>query len=136
MKLTNYHPVVLHRGFKGLSSHSNVPDSGLHPLIDINETALEYIVMADVPGMSLEDTNISITDGILTISGEKKSDLKSENGVSRRMERSYGAFNRSFRLPSEINSDEISAAYKNGVLTILLPKLETAKPKVIPISAP
>ena len=64
------------------------------------------------------------------------SDLKSENGVSRRMERSYGAFNRSFRLPSEINSDEISAAYKNGVLTILLPKLETAKPKVIPISAP
>ena len=136
MKLATYPTMFLRRGFKGLPSRSISPESGLHPLIDINESESEYIVLADVPGMSLEHINISVTDGILTLSGEKKNDIESGNGLSRRAERSFGAFTRSFRLPTKINTNEISAEYKNGVLTILLPKFEVAKPKVIPISAP
>ena len=101
--------------------------SSFSPRVDVTEDNENIYVHAEVPGVSKNDIKISIIGDELTISGEKKSEVKEEKKNYHRTERSYGSFTRSFTLPSEVVVDKIAAEYKEGVLYVTLPKTEEAK---------
>ena len=134
MKLATFRPVALHREFDRLFNSWHLPETGWHPAIDIHKNEAELVVVADLPGMTAEDVKINVKEDVLAITGAKKQQEKTEDNTYYRIERPYGSFERSFRLPSKIDTDKISAAYSNGVLTITLPKVEEVKPREIPVS--
>ncbi len=101
------------------------------PVADILETKDNYIVRAEIPGMDEKDISVEIENGVLTLKGERKFEAKTEEKDFRRIERSYGQFLRSFTLPQNVNTDKITAAYVNGVIDVIIPKKEEAKPKKI-----
>jgi HSP20 family protein len=103
------------------------------PSLDITETKNDIVVKAEIPGMDPKDIDISLTNDILTIKGEKKQEKEEKEENYHLIERSYGKFIRLVRLPGEVKSDKISASYKNGVLNITLPKSEEAKKKEVKI---
>ena len=103
------------------------------PSLDVAETKNEIVVKAEVPGLEAKDIDISLSNGLLTIKGEKKEEREEKEENYHLVERSYGSFARSIRLPNEVQSDKINASYKNGVLKIVLPKSEEAKKKEIKI---
>ncbi len=103
------------------------------PEFDLSETKNELIVKAEVPGINPKDVSISLVDNMLTIKGEKKQEKEEKEENYHLLERSYGSFTRSVRLPQEVQSDKITAAYKNGLLKVTLPKSEEAKTKEIKI---
>ena len=108
--------------------------TGWAPAVDVAETAEDYLIRAEVPGLRKEDVKLSLSGNVLTISGEKKmEEKKTENKKYHRLERSYGAFQRSFSLPTPVNADKISATFKDGMLEVTVPKSEEAKSKVIDI---
>ena len=97
------------------------------PKVDVNEDNENLYVIAEVPGVDKNDIKINLVGDVLTITGEKKSEVIDEKKNYYRTERRYGSFTRSFTLPSEVVIDKISAEYKEGVLNITLPKTEEAK---------
>ena len=101
--------------------------SAFTPRVDVTEDNENLYVHAEVPGVDKNDIKINLVGDVLTISGEKKSEQKDEKKNYYRIERNYGAFSRSFTLPAEVIYDKITADYKEGVLTITLPKTEEAK---------
>jgi HSP20 family protein len=103
------------------------------PSLDVSETKNNIVVKAEVPGLEPKDIDISLTGGVLTIKGEKKQEKEEKDENYHRIERSYGTFTRSVRVPQEVQSDKIEATYKDGVLKITLPKSEEAKKKEIKI---
>jgi HSP20 family protein len=103
------------------------------PSLDMAETKNEIVVKAEVPGMDPKEIGISLSDGLITIKGEKKQEREEKEKDYHLVERSYGTFTRSIRLPKEVQSDKINASYKNGVLTVTLPKSEEAKKKEVKI---
>lgn len=104
------------------------------PPVDILESKDGYLLRAELPGMKREDFNLEVKDGTLTLSGERKVD-EAANGVQyHRVERTAGRFTRTFSLPQSVNSSEIRASYRDGILEIHVPKAEEAKPKQISIS--
>jgi len=105
-----------------------------YPLVDIKETKDEFVIYAELPGISKDDVKINIADDILTISGEKKEEAKQDGHTYHRIERTYGKFQRNFTLPVHIQADKVRATFKNGILTITLPKKEEVKPKEVSIS--
>jgi HSP20 family protein len=106
----------------------------LYPNVDITESDSGYTITADLPGLSREEINVNVEDGVLSISGEKKRAFeKKEKDHYYHLERSYGKFSRSFSLPSSIDNGNIEAKYANGVLEVHLRKSEEAKPKVIEV---
>lgn len=108
--------------------------TGWAPAVDVAETAEDYLIRAEVPGLRKEDVKLSLSGNVLTISGEKKmEEKKTENKKYHRLERSYGAFQRSFSLPTPVNADKITATFKDGMLEVTVPKSEEAKTKVIDI---
>jgi HSP20 family protein len=108
-------------------------DTEWMPAFDVSETDKELIVKGEVPGMDKKDINITVSDGMLTIRGKKKHEKKEENEQYHRVERRYGAFSRTMRLPHEVEADKVDATYKEGVLSIRLPKSEAVEPKKIEI---
>lgn len=104
------------------------------PRVDLSETEDLYRIELDVPGMTRDDLNISYQDNQLTVSGERREEAKDEDSEYVRVERSFGHFYRSFRLPKTVNAEDIEATYENGVLTIEVPKAEESKPQRIEIS--
>jgi HSP20 family protein len=106
---------------------------GWVPAVDLEETDGAYHLKAEMPGMKKEDVRISIVDNILTVSGEKKSETRTDKKKVHRLERNYGAFQRSFSLPARIQADRVEASFKEGVLEITVPKSEEAKPKEVEI---
>jgi len=104
------------------------------PKVDVAETEENVIVTAELPGVKLDDVTITVTDDILTIKGEKKEEkeIKREDYCS--IERSYGSFQRSVSLPSNVQADKAKAIHKDGVLTVTIPKSESVKPKEIKVS--
>ena len=92
------------------------------PKIDIKETPKEILILGEFPGMKEEEIVIAIKDNTLTLSGEKKSEYEQKEGERTRIERSYGRFSREFQFGVELDEDNATAAMKNGVLTIRLPK--------------
>lgn len=105
------------------------------PAFDVSETDKELIVIGEIPGMDKKDINISLSDGLLTITGEKKQEKEDKNENYHRVERRYGKFSRTLRVPSEVETDKVDATYKEGVLKITLPKSEHVKPKKIKIKS-
>ena len=105
------------------------------PSVDVVENDNNFQIVAELPGIKMEDVNISLTDNVLTLKGEKKNEVSEEKRNYCRIERSYGRFQRSFSLPSSVDSDKVQANLDNGVLTITLPKSEKAKAREIKIQA-
>lgn len=104
------------------------------PAVDIYETDDHHVVLkAELPDMKREDISITFENQVLTIRGERKLDEAVKREQYQRLERFYGQFSRSFTLPNTIDSSSISAAYKDGILTIRMPQREEAKPKQIEV---
>src|SRR5258708_20301234 len=104
------------------------------PPVDIQETDLELVVKADVPDMEMKDIDVRMENGTLTLRGERKFEAQKSEGGWHRVERSYGTFERVFTLPDTVNPEGVKADYKNGVLTVTLPKTEVAKPRQINVN--
>ena len=105
------------------------------PAIDVSETGEKITVKAEIPGMEANDIDISIVGDTLTIKGEKKTEREEKEENYHTVERSYGSFSRSMKLPAAVDADKVEASYKNGVLTVVCPKKEEVKPKAIEIKA-
>ena len=103
------------------------------PAVDILETENELVLKADVPGLEMKDIDIQVENGTLTVKGERKFEKDEKNKGFHRMERSYGSFVRYFTLPDTVDTENVKAEYKAGVLSISLPKKEIAKPKAIKV---
>lgn len=103
------------------------------PAVDIAEQDDQYVVKIELPGVNKDDVKITLESNILTIRGEKKQEKENKEDNYHKMERSYGSFQRSFTLPATVKSDKIDASFKDGILTVSLPKAEEAKPKQIDI---
>ena len=103
------------------------------PPVDIVENENELIVKADVPDVKFEDIDVQIENGTLTVRGERKVEKTSDKSGWHRMERSYGSFERAFTLPETIDPEHVKADYKNGTLTVTLPKKELAKPRQVKV---
>jgi HSP20 family protein len=104
------------------------------PAVDIYENEHELVVKADLPDIDPKDLDIRVENNILTIRGERKFEKKVNEDNYLRVERAYGAFSRSFALANTVNPDGIKADYQNGVLTLVIPKREEAKPKQIKVN--
>lgn len=104
------------------------------PTVDISETENGYEIRAELPGVSEEDVNVSLTDNVLTVKGEKRQEAETEGKNYHRVERRYGNFQRRFTLPSDVETDDIKAEFSDGVLTLSIPKPEAVKPTEIPIT--
>jgi HSP20 family protein len=113
-----------------------LPTATWHPTVDIAEREDAFEVKADLPGVNRDDVKVKITNNVLTLSGERESENKEgANGENyHRFERSYGSFVRSFSLPSAVDEGKIKAEFKDGVLTVTLPKSEAALPKEIKVN--
>lgn len=105
------------------------------PSVDVSETEDKVVVKAEVPGMEAKDIDISLSGDVLTIKGEKKAEKEESGENFHLVERSYGSFSRSLRLPVGVEADKIEASYKQGVLTVTCPKKEEVKTKAIEIKA-
>ena len=103
------------------------------PAVDVRETENEVIVEVEIPGLGPEDLNVSVTDGTLTIKGEKKLEREEKRGDFRLAERSYGSFSRTVSLPKHVKAEKAEAVQRQGVLRITLPKTEKAKAKKIEV---
>lgn len=107
--------------------------SGWTPALDVFEDKDNVIVKAELPGMKKDEIEVSLHDGVLSISGDRKNESKFEDAEVYRAERFVGRFQRSVSLPTPVASDKVLAQYKDGILTITLPKTEEAKPKQIDV---
>jgi HSP20 family protein len=105
------------------------------PKLDVSETKDAVMVKAELPGLEAKDIELSIQDQTLTIKGEKSQEKETKEERYHRIERAYGAFARSVRLPSAVDAGTVTAAFKNGVLTVTLPKAPGAKGTTIPVKA-
>ncbi len=113
----------------------NYDGGALVPALDVSETDHEYLVKAELPGIKKDDLEVEIHDGVLTINAETKYENEhKEDGRIIRQERRYGKFVRSMRLGDEVDKEKVMAEYKDGVLTLRLPKAEAVKPKKIAVN--
>ena len=110
------------------------PLTAWSPVLDVREDADNFVVRAELPGLKREDIDVSLHEGALVIAGERKVEKVEEGVEVHRQERYYGKFQRALTLPTPVAADKIKAQYKDGVLTVTLPKAEEAKPKQIDIS--
>ncbi len=104
------------------------------PALDVHEDKDGYTIRVELPGMKREDIEVSLQDGALVISGERKTETLKEDTEVHRQERYFGRFSRALTLPTAVSGDKVKAAYKDGILTVNLPKAEEAKPKQIAVS--
>jgi HSP20 family protein len=104
------------------------------PAVDIYETENELVLKADLPDINEKDLDVRVENNMLTIHGERKFEQEVKEDSYLRMERTYGSFSRSFSLPNTVNTEAIKAEYKNGVLTVELPKRAESKPKQVKIN--
>ena len=104
------------------------------PAVDIYETANELVVKADLPDVNEKDIDVRVENNLLTIRGERKFEKSISEENYLRVERTYGSFSRSFSLPNTVNPEAIGAEYKNGVLTVTLPKREESKPRQVKVT--
>ena len=105
------------------------------PALDIAERKDAYLMTVELPGVKLDDLEITLEDSLLTIQGERQFTSESSEEQYHRVERRYGSFRRSITLPSQVKADAIEASFENGVLEVVVPKAEEAKPKKISVKA-
>ena len=132
----NWSPTEIDRVFEDFfrwpTQHQHQLD-GFAPRVNINENDNEITLVFELPGMNKSDIKVTLVDGVLTVSGQRDFKRESKEGQYYRQEIRGGEFSRSFTLPDTIDSDKISADYKNGFLEIALTKLEEVKPKEIEV---
>lgn len=114
--------------------HTLAETSEWVPEVDMIDTDGEYVITAETPGMSKEDIDIDVQEGVLTLSGEKKESKEHESAHHRYFERRYGSFVRSFSLPRAVDAEKVKAEYQDGVLTIHLPKSEESRGRKVKIN--
>jgi HSP20 family protein len=122
---------LLHSSWNGVNSQAF---NTWAPALDLFENKDQFTVRVELPGLKKEEINISLHDGALTISGEKKSEETQTQASNYREERIFGRFQRSIALPSAVARDGVKATYRDGILTVELPKAEEAKPKQIAVN--
>ena len=131
MSLIHYHPWNLRR-----IARTGAPlEAGWAPAVDIAETDEAFVLTADLPGVAKDAIEITMEDGVLTISGERSSVSEEKTAELYRSERHYGKFSRRFTLPESADVDRISAASDNGVLTVTIPKKAELAPRRITVNA-
>jgi HSP20 family protein len=116
-----------------LTSDSQQFLNGWLPSVDLYEDRDHLVLKAELPGMKKEDIDISLHGDVLTLTGERKEEETYEKAETYRAERFLGKFQRSFTLPVSVDGDKVQASYKDGILTVILPKSEEAKPKQIEV---
>jgi len=122
------------RGSRGASEEEWALGGSWAPVVDIHEQDGNLVLKAELPGIDPKDVDVRVENNVLTLRGERKLDSEVKRENYHRVERSYGSFSRSFTLPSVVDTDKIKAEFKDGVLRLVLPKKEEAKPKQISIS--
>ena len=136
MSMTHYDPLAGMRLFEdAVTRLFSEPATGRPwtPDVDIYETENELVLKADLPDVKLEDIDLRVENQVLTLKGERRFEKEETNKGYHRIERSYGLFTRSFSIPPTVEADKVSADYKNGVLTVALPKKEAAKPRQVKV---
>ena len=108
-------------------------DNTLVPAFDIAENEKEYVVTAELPGIDVKDVDVTISEGVLSVKGEKRHEKEDKGEDYHRIERRYGSFHRSFRIPGKVETDKIDASYKDGILKLTLPKAEGTETKKIEV---
>jgi len=103
------------------------------PVVDVIETDEEYLIKAELPAIEREQVKVSVEEGHLVIEGERKWQSEHKNAKVHRIERSYGSFTRTFRMPDDADATKVQAAFSNGILTVHLPKSPEAKPRQIEV---
>jgi HSP20 family protein len=127
---------VLNEAFgRGSNDESAWSSGAWAPPVDIYETGDALVMKAELPGFGKDDINIEMKDNVLVIKGERKREDEVKEGSYHRTERVYGAFQRSFMLPTTVDQENIRASYRDGVLELHLPKVQAAQPKRIAVSA-
>ncbi|WP_235896470.1 Hsp20/alpha crystallin family protein [Oceanidesulfovibrio marinus] len=121
--------------WRGSFSPETSPRTMGYPALDIAENEDSVTVTAEVPGMKAEDIDVTLERGVLTIKGEKKFEDERKGENFHRIERSYGSFQRVVQLPTEVDDEKVTANYKDGVLTLSMPKSPAAKKRKIEIGA-
>lgn len=114
--------------------NDDLGQTGWLPAVDVRESEDSYVFTAELAGLDKKDVDITVEDGILTLSGERVFNEEAEEKNYRRIERAYGSFSRSFKLPTAVDAENIKASFKNGLLTVSVPKAEVAKARKITIS--
>jgi HSP20 family protein len=108
-------------------------NNAFYPALDVIEEKDQYVLKADLPGIKKDEIKVSVENGILTIEGERNTEIEQKDRQVHRIERSYGRFVRSLNLGTHVDNSKIRASYKDGVLQLIVPKSEAAKPKSIDI---
>jgi HSP20 family protein len=121
------------RFFYNTPTVQRTDDSVWAPRVDVHETENEVILDVELPGLDKKDVKVEVKEGVLTVSGERRNERKVKEDGYRSVERHYGRFERSFGLGDTVDADKISAAYKDGVMTVTLPKVEKVKPREITV---
>jgi HSP20 family protein len=103
------------------------------PVVDIQETDLEYLVKAELPEVKKEDVKVTVENGVLTLQGERKQEKEEKGKKFHRIERSYGSFMRTFTVPLDTDEAKVAADFKDGILKVHLPKTEKPRPKAIEV---
>jgi HSP20 family protein len=104
------------------------------PLVDITEDDREYLIKAELPEVKKEEVKVTVENGVLTVSGERRFEKEEKERKYHRVERSYGSFTRSFSVPDDADDSKVSADFKDGILTIRLAKSEKARPRAIEVN--
>lgn len=117
------------------SEDSDWSVAAFKPACDVQETDGHFVMSFDLPGMKREDIKISVEDSQLTVTGERRYETSSEKANHQRRERFFGSFQRSFSLPQQVDTNKIEAEYQDGVLNLVLPKLESSKPREIKVGS-
>ena len=123
---------LLEDSIRGAGSNSSL--AAWAPAVDIYETESELVVTADLPGVNETDFDVRVENNMLTIRGERKLEKTVNEDNMLRVERAYGSFSRSFSLPNTVNTEAIKADYRDGVLTVKMPKREESKPKQVKVN--
>lgn len=125
------------RVFRDVLGGANAPATAgaFAPALDVEETGDEFTLVVELPGVSPEDVDITLEENVLTISGERTFYDEKTEDTFRRVERAYGRFHRAVRLPDRVAGDQVEASYRDGLLTITVPKAEESKPRRIEVRA-
>ena len=145
MSMTHYNPWSLFDQFQHemnraqsykdkTDDNSDVVTSDWAPAVDIKEEDNQYLLIADIPGVDPKDIDVHMENGVLSIKGERNSELKTEHEGFKRIERKHGVFYRRFTMPEGVNPEGIEARCDHGVLTVTIPKQEAIKPRKIEVN--
>lgn len=134
MTLATYSPATwLDQFFTDFDKAVGASKRGFYPAVDIVEDKEEFVLRAELPGVAKENIKLEVKENRLTVSGKKENSWNGGNGEYRYAESHYGEFSRSFELPRNVQGDAIRAEYKDGVLTLRIPKVKEALPRTIAI---